>query len=378
MTRYVEQHSWGDKSLNQHISAIHQEMHDSIPMIDRISFAIYDRPSGLLKTYADSTPKGELLTHYECPLDQLPSLRECAELGTTRQINNISTGLQSDSGHSLWLNKQGFASSVASPTYTDKQFIGFVFLNSYTRDAFAPEVLTQLQPYLDSIRQAAVHEYDIVHTILDAVEHSLQRAPKLHCQIKDHQQRMFYFTQIIARGVSERYQLNCEDIDNITQFSRFHDIGKLSLPPRLLLKQQALAAMERVQITDHIARGVEIIDKIISTSGKSTHSCLTTLKQIISHHQEMLDGSGYPHGLSGEQIPIASRIITVANIFDALTSHRPYKQARSVPFALLELEKMVHQHKIDSQCVNALRENQECLKKIIQSYPETDPKDYYQ
>lgn len=371
-------HTRQDQSLNQHLCAIHQDMLNSIPKIDRISFAIYDKTNDRLKTYADSTPKGVLLTQYDCPLSQLPSLQECAELGTTRHLNNIPDVLQMDNSHNQWLRKQGFASSLASPTYTGKQFIGFVFLNSYANDAFDSDVLNQLQPYLDSIRQAAIHEYDIVHTILDAVEHSLERAPKLHCQIKDHQHRMFYFSQIIARGVSGRYKLTCEDIENITQFSRFHDIGKLSLPPRLLLKQQALAAMERVQISDYITRGVEMIDRIIASSGQSTHASLIILKQIISHHQEMLDGSGYPSGLVGEQIPIASRIITVANIFDALTSHRPYKQARSVPLALLELEKMVQAHKIDSQCVNALRANQELLKTIIQRYPEADPKDYYQ
>ncbi len=88
-----------------------------------------------------------------------------------------------------------------------------------------------------------------------------------------------------------------------------------------------------------------------------------------------MDGSGYPFGLVSDQITIPARIIAVANIFDALTAHRPYKQAQSIPHALLELEKIVSDGKLDRHCVNTLRENQEELKKIVASFPEQDPKD---
>ncbi len=370
--------SYLDRSLNEHLSAIHQEIKQDIPVIDRIAFALYDQPSGQLKTYADSTPNGELLNHYEYPLDKMPALKACAEKHQNRHINNIPNVLQTSNEHNEWLRHQGFISSLASPAYSAEQFIGFIFLDSYQTNAFSTEVETLLQPYLDSIGQAAAHEYQIVHTILDAVEFAMKRVPKLHNQIRDHQQRMYHFTSVIARGVADQFNLTDEDVDNITQFSRFHDIGKLSLPPQLLLKPTPLAAMERVQLTDHIAKGVRIVDRIIGASGKTSHSCLAILKEIISHHQEMLDGSGYPQGLRGEQIPISSRIITVANIFDALTSHRPYQQARSVPFALLELEKMVSDKKIDGACVNALRDQQDFLNEIIIRYPEADPKDIYQ
>ncbi|BCZ99580.1 hypothetical protein V130003_05630 [Vibrio cholerae] len=95
----------------------------------------------------------------------------------------------------------------------------------------------------------------------------------------------------------------------------------------------------------------------------------------MAYHHEFLDGSGYPFGLVSDQIPIPARIIAVANIFDALTAHRPYKQAQSIPHALLELEKMVSDGKLDRHCVNALRENQEELKEIVARFPEQDPKD---
>ena len=72
-------------------------------------------------------------------------------------------------------------------------------------------------------------------------------------------------------------------------------------------------------------------------------------------HHEKIDGSGYPHGLQGQEVPIAARIISVSDVFDALTSARPYKDAWSNPEAFSELDKMAQKNLLDSACVNALR-----------------------
>ena len=85
---------------------------------------------------------------------------------------------------------------------------------------------------------------------------------------------------------------------------------------------------------------------------------------IVKYHHEFLDGSGYPQGVKGEQIPIAGRIIQVADIYDALTSARPYKKKWSHEEALEELETMAKRGKIDSDCVRVISENPEEFKSI--------------
>ncbi|PAR21139.1 HD-GYP domain-containing protein, partial [Vibrio metoecus] len=143
----------------------------------------------------------------------------------------------------------------------------------------------------------------------------------------------------------------------------------------ILQKNTTLASNEREQVHNHIESGVTLLNDVIEKLGTPHHPCLAVLREIVAYHHEFLDGSGYPFGLTSEQIPIPARIISVANIFDALTTHRPYKQAQSIPHALLELEKMVSEGKLDHHCVNALRESQEELKTIIEQFPERDPKD---
>ena len=94
---------------------------------------------------------------------------------------------------------------------------------------------------------------------------------------------------------------------------------------------------------------------------------MSMLSHIIRNHHEKLDGSGYPDGLKGAEIPIEARIVAVADIFDALTSKRPYKKAWSNDAAFCELEKQAN-FKLDPDCVAALCNNQDKIQKIQHSF----------
>ncbi|MDW6093688.1 HD-GYP domain-containing protein [Vibrio rhizosphaerae] len=361
------------RSLNEQLVEIHEHIREQLPQIARISFALYESFSDHLKTYADSTPDNEILRHYEYPLNQLPDLKRCAVEQCDRCINEPTQALETDTVHTQWLKQQRFGGSLASPMYYHHEFIGFIFINTAEGYRFDARLCEQLSAHIDMIRQAIGREYETIHKILDMTSFILKQNPKHLAQSRDHQERMYHFTKIIARGVSQQYHLDDEQIDHITLFSRLHDIGKLSIPHHLLLKPGGLGVMERQQVIGHIDRGIEIMESVLSRADCLHHACIQTLKEIVSYHHELMDGSGYPFGLKADEIPISARIITVANIFDALTTHRPYKQARSVPFALLELEKMVAEGKLDKHCVNALRNHQAFLKEITREYPEPDP-----
>lgn len=362
-------------TLNNQLADIHHRLMVTEPDIERISFALYDPENDLLKTYADSTFQGFELMHYEFPLTELPALKQCAQSGESRYINDIPLELKPEYPHTKWLIDQGFRSSLAIPVYHDKDFIGFIFLNSRQRGFFNEVKNSALKPYIEILRFVISSEYDLVHTLLDSADHLNANSPEHWQESWEHRERISRFAKVIAVEVASTYSLDDEMIENISQFSKCHDIGKLSVPTSLLTKPCPLEDEEREQLNAHIEKGVEIINHLIDDMGAPDHPCVSLLKEIVAFHHEFLDGSGYPYGLTQDQIPVSARIIAVANVFDALTSHRPYKQAWSVPFALLELEKMVLAGKLDRHCVNALRYHQEYLKKVIEAYPEPDPKD---
>lgn len=135
-----------------------------------------------------------------------------------------------------------------------------------------------------------------------------------------------------------------------------HDIGKVGIPDSILFKPQKLTAEEWVTMRTHTTRGVEICRHLDS---------LQPVLPLIRHHHERWDGSGYPDGLAGAEIPLLARVLQLADIYDALTSPRPYKPAYSPADALRILEQETERGWRDPELVaRFLRLHQEVLSKI--------------
>ncbi|SJZ40483.1 HD-GYP domain-containing protein [Selenihalanaerobacter shriftii] len=132
----------------------------------------------------------------------------------------------------------------------------------------------------------------------------------------------------ISTMIAESLELNSEEIEEIHIAAHLHDIGKIGIPDNILNKPGKLTAKEVEQIQDHPKIGYDILTKV---------SILENISSLVLYHHERFDGLGYPEGLKGKDIPLASRIITVADAFDAMTSDRPYRQALDYEYAFEEI-----------------------------------------
>ncbi len=133
-----------------------------------------------------------------------------------------------------------------------------------------------------------------------------------------------------AVAVSEKLNLPQDKVNNIRAASLLHDIGKMGVPDSILNKKEPLTDEEWKPIKGHPKLGVEILRHVIDLA-----NCLP----IILHHHEHYDGSGYPAGLKGEQIPLEARVLSVADAYDAMTSPRPYREQLSMEEAIKELRR---------------------------------------
>lgn len=104
----------------------------------------------------------------------------------------------------------------------------------------------------------------------------------------------------------------------------------------------------------HVQLGVVMIDQMIDDLGLNQNTAATIMRNVVSGHHERGDGSGYPQGLTLAQIPIESRIIAIADVYDALSTIRPYKKAWSEEDVIAELHKEVAVGRLDADCVTAL------------------------
>jgi diguanylate cyclase (GGDEF)-like protein len=133
-----------------------------------------------------------------------------------------------------------------------------------------------------------------------------------------------------AGAIGERLGMAGSDLAGLQRAAQLHDAGKIGIPDAVLLKPGPLTADERVVMQRHSALGY----RIMLAAGLPEREALWVL-----HHHEHIDGSGYPHGLRGDEIPLASRILLVADAFQALTEARPYRAARPPQAALAELRR---------------------------------------
>ena len=127
-----------------------------------------------------------------------------------------------------------------------------------------------------------------------------------------------YRVTLFSVAIAEAMNVSRDTISSLVLGAFLHDVGKIGIPDRILLKPGKLDRDEFKVMQTHAVLGVEIV---------AGNPWLTGAEQTIRHHHERFDGSGYPDGLSGTAIPLAARIFAVADVFDALTSVRPYKDA---------------------------------------------------
>lgn len=239
----------------------------------------------------------------------------------------------------------------------------------YEREPFTEEVLRQIDPYGHLIALTNVNDLASVQTLLATVKTVRDMAHLHDDETGSHQDRMSRYARLIARQLAVQYNFTDEYIENVFVFAVLHDIGKIGVPNNILLKPGKLTEEEFIHMQSHTIKGRQLIDQLVENFHLGAMPYIDVLRNIAELHHEAMDGSGYPYGRKGDEIPIEARITAVADVFDALTSRRPYKEPWSNDEALAMIGQLSGV-KLDADCVRALVEGREEMEEIQRQFRE--------
>jgi putative two-component system response regulator len=211
-------------------------------------------------------------------------------------------------------------------------------------------MVTALGQIADRVRGLEVGADDFIVKPIERVElvarvRSLLRVKQLYDRLDDAQRTIFSLARAVeakdssleahtervgmnARRIGEALELSEESLDDLLWGGVIHDIGKIGIPDSILLKPGPLTVEEFELMKQHVFIGEEIARPL-----RSAHDLLP----IIRHHHERIDGTGYPDGLAGENIPLGGRIVAICDAFDAMISDRPYRRGLTYANAMATL-----------------------------------------
>ena len=183
-----------------------------------------------------------------------------------------------------------------------------------------------------------VKEYTIA--AINELVNGRDESVKLHIGSTSH------ILKSLIKGMRKRKiyteELNVPDIDLLVESSRFHDLGKISIHDKIMLKPGKLTPKEFELMKKHVEYGVMLINKLQKKIPGSKF--WSYAKIMIETHHEKWNGTGYPNGLAGEDIPLFGRLMAITDVYDALISDRPYKNAMSADEALHIIKKSSETH----------------------------------
>jgi PAS domain S-box-containing protein len=238
--------------------------------------------------------------------------------------------------------KLGYQSSAALPLICDNNVLGAFTLYAPEPSAFIPEEVTLLEELANDLafgivtlrtkaerdRIAAEHQQHaeiLLRSLEDSVKAIAATVEARDPYTSGHQSRV----SLLAVAIAEEMGLPDETINGIGLAASVHDLGKISVPAEILSKPGGLTEVEFMLVKQHVQRGYDILKDIAFPWPLATN---------VWQHHERMDSSGYPQGLKGEQILLGSRILAVADVVEAMASHRPYRPALGIEAALEEIE----------------------------------------
>lgn len=269
--------------------------------------------------------------------------------------------------------EEGIKSSIACPLITNEICFGILIFSSKNLGAYNNKHLEIAKMIANAVAITIEKNLLVDDLILTSITGFARLVEAKDSDTGLHLERMQNYTKTIAKKLqkNKKYKEIIDDsfIDNAYRYAPLHDIGKVGIADGILLKPAKLTQEEFEVMKRHTIIGAEVLKKASTNLLRNGKHFFDMAVEIALYHHEKYNGTGYPFGLSGDDIPVSARIVMVADVFDALTSKRVYKNALAIEDAL-KIIRAERGQSFDPDVVDALMEAKDEMLMIFKKYQE--------
>ncbi|MDF2540342.1 MAG: metal dependent phosphohydrolase [Herbinix sp.] len=301
------------------------------------------------------------------------SLGNLIETGEARIINDLEeyTSHKPIKAYNQILLEAGIRSSITLPLKVAGEPVGVIFFSSHNKNVYQKKHVNFLMTLVNSIAISFNQNIFISDLLYSSILALAKMAEARDEDTGEHLDRMKIYSRVIAELLYEKNlfadEINAEYIDKIERFSPLHDIGKVGIRDGILLKPGKLTKEEFQEMKHHALYGAEVLRSAEMNIMKRGKSLFLLGIEIAEDHHEKWDGSGYPYGKKGNEIALSARIVALADVFDALTSRRPYKEPFSFEKSFDIIREGMGKH-FDPVIAGVFLENEDRIRRVYQSF----------
>lgn len=360
-------------TVEETLKHLYQVFEDDLPY-DRISIVLLDKEGNLNTQNVYTNYQPILRKGFQDRLNN-SSLNHIITTKQHRLINNyeVYSNENPNSHTSKLMIEEGIMSSLACPLISNGLCFGTLIFSSKKVDAYNDTYVGFANMIANNMAIAIEKNLLVDDLILTSITGFARLVEAKDSETGLHLDRMQNYSKIIALEMqkTEPYQKVIDQtfIDDIVRFSPLHDIGKVGIADGILLKPSKLTPEEFEVMKKHTIIGSEVLKKASNNLLRNGKNFFNIGIEIALCHHEKYNGTGYPNGLVGEDIPLSARIVMVADVLDALTSKRVYKNAIAMEeaFYIIEQESGIS---FDPNIVKALIDSKERILDVYNRYQE--------
>ncbi|MBI9013913.1 MAG: HD domain-containing protein [Clostridiales bacterium] len=356
---------YAQRSFDEVFSFIYDNLKSFIPY-NRIGIAVITNDGDSIEALTAKSDSEVILDKGYTQTLKTSSLKQIINNHEVRIINDLEVYYKAHpvSGSTSMIIDEGMKSSISLPLFHEDRAIGVVFFSSDKSHIYNEKHQQFLINIANALGTSLEKSFVIENLMISTVRGFAKIVESKDNITGNHIDRISHYSAFVSKNLESSFdEIDEKFITSIKRLSPLHDIGKVGIPDYILNKPGRLTEDEMSIMKTHSLHGAGVLEELLVSIGANEFEMAV---DIAKYHHEKVNGTGYPEGLTDAQIPLSARIVALVDVFDALTSERPYKKAFTFEEAIKIIKSDAGIH-FDEKIVSIVMEHLDAFKTLYNS-----------